>query len=358
MNSDILSPQAQREVQQALLHGEEVRYVTCPGISFSSVLLHHCRKSLIFCVGLHAIILAYAAPAIRDVWMGTQPVSYLVLMYAVLLIFVLVGRASYEVSFGVARDVVRSVYLVTTHRVMILRPGNMILSRPLEAELIDHIEYLSDGWGYMYFKPVGKFENPLQSGCFACIPEVHQVETLIDELTASVLPLPDCEAPEFDANTLKSDNCKRLVKGLNPGERVLWMGRSLPLSRAQQHRERREFWLWTCVALSGCACSCISAADNAGMWLLAVLYLAVAVFFLLMLLGHDDSLYAITNMRVCCIMQTEIMSFPRDVAFITQFSNGVINVGLKSDGNKQPGIQGISSLLPVHILLRQQLMAK
>ncbi len=358
MNSDILSPQAQREVQQALLHGEEVRYVTCPGISFSSVLLNHCRKSLIFCVGLHAIILAYAALAIRDVWTGAQPAAYLVLMYAVLLIFVLVGRASFEVSFGVALDVVRSVYLVTTHRVMILRPGNMILSRPLEEDLIDHIEYRADGWGYIYFKPVGKFENSLQSSCFACIPEVHQVEALINELTGSMPPLPDCEAPEFDANTLTSDNCKSLAKSLNPGERVLWMGRSLPLSRTQQHRERREFRLWTCVVLSGCACSCFSAADNAGMWVLAILYLAVAAFFLLMLLGHDDSLYAITNKRVCCIMQTEITSFPRDVTSITHFSNGVINVGLKSDGNKQPGIQGISGLLPVHILLRQQLMAE
>lgn len=92
--------------------------------------------------------------------------------------------------------------------------------------------------------------------------------------------------------------------------------------------------------------------------MLAILYLAVAAFFLLMLLGHDDSLYAITNKRVCCIMQTEITSFPRDVTSITHFSNGVINVGLKSDGNKQPGIQGISGLLPVHILLRQQLMAE
>ena len=250
----------------------------------------------------------------------------------------------------------RSLYLVTTRRVMILRPGDTLLSWPLQPELIQKVEVQQDGSGFLFFSTGEKDdeEESLDTGCFAFVAEVRRVESLINELASQLRPLPDTEFPAPDMEMLEPLYRSRLQEGLEPGERVLWVGRSLPLRQVMPWKERLGLWCWGLVHLSGCVCAGASGLESWFGWILAALYLVFFGVILLMLFGRDSSVYAITNRRVCYVRRGEMLTFSREFTSMEHRPCGAVSISLKSSGSFEERINAVSGIVPVRVLLQHR----
>ena len=357
MKFDDLPINVRQEVENALLPGEEVRYVSRPKTCFAAVLLRGEWALFAFSLFWNLFVLIFVAVAVWQVLEGTKPLAYLVQVYAGLLIFALAGWLLVRLSTSDARYLKAAWYLVTTRRVMILRPGNMIQSRPLSAELISHVEARPDGSGFLYFGSGKKKDELRVDESFAFIPEVRRVESLINELAGQLQPLPPVECPPVDWEILEPACRKRLQKNLEPDEQVLWVGRSLPARQAVPPRDRRLFCYRALVAFSGCICAGVCAVQQPLLLILVAIYLGIAVLLLWCAFGSGKSNYAITSRRVCSITPKEVLTFSRELTSIEQCSTGAVTINLKSDEENPQDIQYVADILPALILLRSDQLA-
>lgn len=346
-----------QEVENALLPGEEVRYVSRPKTCFAAVLLRGEWALFAFSLFWNLFILLCLAVFAWQVLEGTKPLIFLVSVYAILLLFVLAGWLIVSSSTSDAWYLRSAWYLVTTQRVMILRPGNMVISRPLSAELISHVEVRPDGSGFLYFSTGEKKDELNVNESFAFIPEVRRVESLIVELIGQLQPLPLVECPPVDWATLAPACRKRLQKNLEPDEQVLWVGRSLPARQAVPPRDRRLFCYRALVAFSGCICAGVCAVQQPLLLILVAIYLGIAVLLLWCAFGSGKSNYAITSRRVCSITPKEVLTFSRELTSIEQCSTGAVTINLKSDEENPQAIQYVADILPALILLRSDQLA-
>lgn len=355
MEFDNLPRQARREVQQALLPGEEVRYVTRPKAGLAVVLRRGGWAPFAFGMCGNAVVLAVSGFFTWSILTGRGSGS-LLMLYAVMLLFFLCARLVWGSPMRVAGHLKRSLYLVTTRRVMILRPGDTLLTWPLHAEMIRQVEVQADGSGFLFFCTGEKEEDDetLDTGCFAFVPEVRRVESLINELAVQLHPLPEIELPAPDMEMLEPLYRGRLQEGLEPGEQVLWVGRSLPMPQVVPLRERLGLWFWGMVHLSGCICACVAGCENWPMWILAALYLVCFGVVLLMLFGRDQSAYAITNRRVCYVRPGELLTFSHELTSIEHRPCGAVSISLKSTGSFQEHIHAVPGLVPAILLLCNQ----
>ena len=341
-----------QEVENALLPGEEVRYVTRPKTSFVEVLLRGDWVLFAFSLFWNLFVLLSLAVSAWQVLVGTKPLFFLILVYAILLLFVLAGWLIVNLSASDARYLKAAWYLVTTRRVMILRPGNMLISRPLSAELISHVEVRPDGSGFLYFSPGEKKDELKVNESFAFIPEVRRVEALIMELVGQLQLLPPVECPPVDWEILEPACRKRLQESLEPDEQVLWVGRSLPARQAVPPRDRRLFCYRALVAFSGCICAGVCAVQQPLLLILVAIYLGIAVLLLWCAFGSGTSNYAITSRRVCCITPKEVCTCSRELTSIDHCTTGAVTINLKSDEEDPQAIQYVADILPALILLR------
>ena len=346
-----------QEVENALLPGEEVRYVSRPKTSFVKVLLRGDWALFAFSLFWNLFIWIFIAVAVWQVLVGTKSLAFLVSVYAILLLFVLAGWLIASLSTSDARYLKAAWYLVTTRRVMILRPGNMIQSRPLSAELISHVEVRPDGSGFLYFCTGEKKDELRVDESFAFIPEVRRVESLINELAGQLQPLPPVECPPVDWEILEPACRKRLQENLEPDEQVLWVGRSLPARQVVPPRDRRLFCYRALVAFSGCICAGVCAVQQPLLLILGAIYLGIAVLLLWCAFGSGKSNYAITSRRVCSITPKEVLTFSRELTSIEQCSTGAVTINLKSDEENPQDIQYVADILPALILLRSAQLA-
>ena len=352
MKFDDLPVHVRQEVENALLPGEEVRYVSRPKTCFVEVMLRGDWALFAFSMFWNLFILLCLSVFAWQVLVGTKPLIFLISVYAILLLFVLAGWLIANLSTSDVRYLKSAWYLVTTRRVMILRPGNMLISRPLSAELISHVEVRPDGSGFLYFCSGKKKDELLVDESFAFIPEVCRVESLINELAGQLQPLPPVECPPVDWEILEPACRKRLQENLEPDEQVLWVGRSLPARQAVPPRDRRLFCYRALVVFSGCICAGVCAVQQPLLLILVAIYLGIAVLLLWCAFGSGKSNYAITSRRVCSITPKEVLTFSRELTSIEQCSTGAVTINLKSDEENPQDIQYVADILPVLMLLR------
>lgn len=355
MRFENLPTPTRQEVQQALLPGEEVRYITRPKAGLAAVLRRGGWALFAFGMCGNAVVLAVFGFFTWAILTGRGSGS-LLMLYAVMLLFFLCARLVWGSAVRESGHLKRSLYLVTTRRVMILRLGDTLLAWPLHAGIIRQVEVQADGSGFLFFRTDEKEEDDetLDTGCFAFVPEVRRVESLINELVAQLRPLPEMELPAPDMEVLEPLYRSRLQKALEPGEQVLWVGRSLPLRQVMPQKERLGLWFWGLVHLSGCICACVAGCENWPMWILAALYLVCSGVILLMLFGHDQSAYAITNRRVCYVRPGEVLTFSHQPTAMEHRPCGAVSISLKSSGSFAERINAVSGLLPLIALLSNQ----
>ena len=354
MKFDDLPVHVRQEVENALLPGEDVRYVSRPKTCFAEVLLRGEWALFAFSLFWNLFVLIFVAFVVWQVLEGTKPLIFLISVYAGLLIFALAGWLLVRLSTSDVRYLRAAWYLVTTRRVMILRPGNMLISRPLSAELISHVEVRPDGSGFLYFGSGKKKDELLVDESFAFIPEVRRVEALINELAAQVPPMPEEKWPAPDWGILEPACLSRLQEELEPGEQVQWIGCSMPVRQTLSPLTRCRYGAWTLVNLLGVVCAVHSAAEKLGILVLGALYLVIAACFLLLLFASERSVYAITNKRVCDISPKKVRSFLRRVTAIEHHPCGAVSISLKTRGEMPEDMELLSSTLPAVILLSNQ----
>lgn len=342
-----------QDVENALLPGEEVRYVTRPR---STVMMTGGTWALLaFAIAWNSIMLMVVGLLVWPVLRGEQEPVSLVSLYAVLLFFLQLGYALWHFATRDARRLRHTLYLVTNRRVMILRPRDTLLSYPLRAGIIRRSTERADGSGILYFETGEKHEDgefeSLDSEAFAFVPELRRVESLINELAAQVPPMPEMKWQTPDFGALKPACLNRLQESLEPGEEVQWVGRSQASPQMQSSRTRRRYGAWALVNLIGVACAVVSA-ENVGAGLFfGLVYLVVASICLLQLFGFDHSAYAITNKRVCYIREKKVRTLSREVTCIEHHSGGAVSIHLKSYGKIPECMAGLPSSLPAIVLL-------
>ncbi len=342
-----------QEVENALLPGEAVRYVTRP--RSGTMMTGGAWALLAFAIAWNSIMLTVVGLVVWSVLWGEEKAATLVSVYAGVLIFFQAGYMIMNFAMGDARHLRRSLYLVTNRRVMILRPRDTLLSYPLRAGIIRRSTERADGSGILYFETGEKHEDgefeSLDSEAFAFVPELRRVESLINELAAQVPPMPEMKWQTPDFGALKPACLNRLQESLEPGEEVQWVGRSQASPQMQSSRTRRRYGAWALVNLIGVACAVVSA-ENVGAGLFfGLVYLVITACFLLLLFGYERSAYAITNKRVCCINPKKVRTLSRELIAIEHHSGGAVSISLKARGKIPECMTGLPSSLPAIVLL-------
>lgn len=356
MRFEELPVHVRQEVENALLPGEEVRYVTRP--RSRTMMTGGAWALLAFAIAWNSIMLTVVGLVVWSVLWGEEKAATLVSVYAGVLIFFQAGYMIMNFAMGDARHLRRSLYLVTNRRVMILRPRDMLLSYPLRKGIIRQVKARADGSGTLYFetgeKQEAAEEESLDSGCFAFVPEMRRVEALINELAVQVPLMPEMKCPDPDFGALKPASLSRLQESLEPGEVVQWVGCSQASAQMQSVRMRRRYGAWALVNLLGVACAVVSAGEKLGILVMGFLYLVIAACFLLLLFGYERSAYAITNKRVCYIRPKKVSTLSRELTAIEHHSGGAVSISLKTYGEIPECMACLSSSLPALILLGNQ----
>ena len=359
MTLDNLPAHAREQVQQALLPGEEVRYVSKPRVGRFAALsagqiLAVCLAILWWCFLLGTTLVFFYA-CFRD---GVDTLG-LVSLYGRSVLFILVGRLLNSLAFGVRKRVLQSVYLLTTHRAMILRPGEVLMTYPLHREMLSRVVLRNDGTGHLYIRRTvrdgDEEREPSQdTDCLAFVPEPQRVESLLNELAEQVPPLPglpDCRAA-LDAMPPAARDT--LQENLEPGEQMLWAGCPIPMIEMHTPRERFDCILILFLTLSATVCCCISAlvGEGSGMgWcIVAGTYILITLLVFPVFFVSDKSVYVITDRRVCYVNSGGVHTFERGLESIDHYPCGAASLTMNSASRPAQHIHGFRGFLPIRLL--------
>lgn len=355
---DDLSTLAFEELQQALLPGEEVRFITRPRIRLFS------EQNLIMTLGVGFsliwwIVFAVMLGVYLSEWLEEErSAASFCVVYGVLMLCYYIGRI---VSIGTLEEYQarrRSIYLLTTHRAMILVPGAMVKSFPLRSCMIQRSKQWPDGTGHIYLQPQGEEEpSPLTSACFACVPEPYRVVNLIRELAAHVPALSG--APVMQSKRSKRLNLdpvlyRKLASRLEVGEHILWIGKSMAKLLTFNRQERCKGLCELLIAATACGCSWaalfMGEGNALGMVILSLVHLLV--FFLMIFTQYVPykEVYAITDRRVCCLTHNEASDFERRIEGIWHYPCGAVMIIIKFSSRPPQVIGPTSGIKPVLLL--------
>ena len=249
MRVDDLKPVDQEMLSRTLLPGEECRYMERASVCRWGWIT--CLEKLLeqgFVLTLFFFITAFSALVLLGWLRGSTSTVSLLVAYIFLLLFYLLGWMMSP--SGARRRLRKQVYLLTTHRAMILQPGECIRAYPLLPGMVRHLEQRPDGTGHLFFQLPEK-EGGFEEACFAFVPEPRRVETLLNELAAQVPPLPDSPAAPVDWEMLPRGCGSACSRSCVPMSRCNgWEKQLRPGSCNRRASAARPCWccFWPCLA--------------------------------------------------------------------------------------------------------------
>ena len=352
MRVDDLKPVDQEMLSRTLLPGEECRYMERASVCRWGWIT--CLEKLLeqgFVLTLFFFITAFSALVLLGWLRGSTSTASLLVAYIVLLLFYLLGWMMS--TSGARRRLRKQVYLLTTHRAMILQPGECIRAYPLLPGMVRHLEQRPDGTGHLFFQLPEK-EGGFEEACFAFVPEPRRVETLLNELAAQVPPLPDSPAAPVDWEMLPPQLRERMQQELRADEQVQWLGKTAAARQLQSPRQRRETLLVLLLALSalgagGAACW-LDAGTLPAACLLGVIYLVIAAFCVLILVPTEKDACVITQHRVCHVTSRKVFSYGGRLRHSVHYPGGAASLYL---GAHDIDSVSVTSSQPLLILLRK-----
>ena len=328
---DNLPPNAQKQVQQALLPGEEVRFVTRPRIELFSVqnlaLTLGTGFAIVWWIGFAVMLGIY----LSDWLEGKLSSASFFVIYGVLMLCYFIGRMISAVTLEEYQSLRRRFYLLTTYRAMILTPGDLLRSYPLRPGMIQRLKQWTDGTGHIYLQPEVKDKSPLsEHGCFACVPEPYRVAEFIRELADHVPSL--SVEPAMYSKRVRLDSLlyQKLANRLEPDECVLWVGKPVSRMSILSKQERCKAYWDLAIAASACACCWASVfigeGSAVGMTILALLHLLICLMLIFTQHVTCKEAYVITDRRVCCLNGYEEYDYERRVEGIWHYPCGAVMI--------------------------------
>lgn len=353
MRVDDLDLADQDMLRQALLPGEECRYMERAHVRRWFWI--SCLEELVeqgFVLTLFFFISAFSALVLWGWLRGSTSTASLLVAYTFLLLFYLLGWMMISPS-GARRRQRKQVYLLTTHRAMILQPGECITAYPLLPGMVQHLEQRPDGTGHLFFQLPEK-EDAFEEACFAFVPEPRRVEALLNELAVQVPPLPDAPSTPVDWEMLPPRLRELMQQELRAGELVQWLEKTATARQLQSPRQRRKTLLILLLALSGLgtggAACWLDAETLPAACFLGVIYLVIASLCVLILVATEKDACVITQHRVCHVTSRKVFSYGGRLRRSVHHPGGAASLYLSVHDTDSVSV---TSSLPLLILLRQ-----
>ena len=355
LDIDDLSPRAYEELQQALLPGEEVRFITRPRVGLFSVqnrfLILGMGFSLLWWIGFAVLLGVY----LSDWFDGKLSALSLCAAYGVLVLCYFIGRMVSSVTLEEYQSLRRSLYLLTTHRAMVLTPGVILRSYPLRPGMIQGVKQWPDGTGHIYLQPKRDANlTQLESAHFLCVPEPFRVTALIRELADLVPELPAAAPSRSIPVKLDSVLYRKLSQRLEAGERVLWAGNPVARQSIIGKQERCKGHWDLAIAATACVCCGVSVfmgcGSTIGMAILALVHLLVLFKLIFTQYVNYKEVYAITDRRVFNLSPDVDYDYERRIQGVWHYPCGAVMVIIDFSTRPPQCIGPVSGIMPVLLL--------